>query len=100
MPKFYGCQNNRKTNEINWTNRTNGIYIILKKTDASQCEILTKCLYKKAKQIPVIYLRFIFIQRNYNFRKIGSIEKKNLRRKLSVKAERKALDLQQELSGS
>ena len=69
-----------------------------KTPDACQCAILIKCLCEKAKKIPVLELRFMFLQRNYNLGKIGSIDK-TVTKKLNVKAERKASDLQRALSG-
>ncbi|GBL75381.1 hypothetical protein AVEN_194577-1 [Araneus ventricosus] len=67
-------------------------------TDAYQCAILIKCLCEKTNKIPVLELRFMFLQRNYNLGKIGSIDK-TLTKKINVKTERKARDLQRAVSG-
>ncbi|GBN17974.1 hypothetical protein AVEN_161557-1 [Araneus ventricosus] len=69
-----------------------------KTPDACQCAILIKCLCEKTKIIPVLELRFMFLQRNYNLGKIGSIDK-TVTKKLNVKAEQKARALQRALSG-
>lgn len=72
--------------------------ICKKKSDACQCDIFIQCLCEKSKKISVLDLRFMYLQRNYNLGKIGSIDKVYTK-KLNAKAKRNARDIQRVLEG-
>lgn len=62
-----------------------------------QCDIIIDCSCEKEKKIPVLELRFMYLQRNYRMGKIGPLDT-TVTKKLTLKAQRKDCELNRVLS--